>query len=95
MAVPKKGEGWGLVGCSKEVACLAVPQEGARAWGGIKGFGSGRVGVSFFESWRVDFSTFILCQGHPPVHGSDAKRRSGLLVSPPSSQSVWILLTRA
>ena len=43
MAVPKKGEGWGLVGCSKEgqvqgeLACLAVPQEGARAWGGIQG----------------------------------------------------------
>ena len=51
MAVPKKGEGWGLVGCPKRgkfregLACLAVPQEGARARGGIQGlrFRKGRV----------------------------------------------------
>ena len=40
------------------------------------------------------FSMLILWQGYPPVHGSDAKRRSGLLVSPLSSQSVWIFATR-
>ena len=36
------GEGWGLVG---------------KAWGESKSFGSGRVGVLFFESWRVDLVT--------------------------------------
>ena len=47
MAVPKKGEGWGLVGCSKEgqvqgrVVLLGSSKEGARARGGeSKGFGS-------------------------------------------------------
>ena len=61
MAVPKKG------------AWLAVPRgaspgKGWLAWqfhrrgqglgGESKGFGSGRVGVLFFESWRVDL---VLC----------------------------------
>ena len=41
-----------------------VPQEGARAGGGeSKGFGSGRVGVLFFESWRVDLVRFALLFG--------------------------------
>ena len=46
MAVPKKGEGWGLVGCSR--VGLAVPQKRARAWGNPR-FGSpgqGRVGLA-------------------------------------------------
>ena len=53
LAVPKRGK-------SREgLACLAVPQEGAKARGGIQGlrFRKGRVGVLFFESWRVDLVT--------------------------------------
>ena len=60
-------EGWGGVGAGwqfekkgesrgksrKGLACLAVPQEGARAWGNVRAFGSGRVGVLFFESVAV------------------------------------------
>ena len=53
MAVPKKGEGWGLVGCSKE----GQVQGRVGLLGRCKGFGSGRVGVLFFESWRVDLVT--------------------------------------
>ena len=64
------GEGWGLVGCSKKgksregLACLAVPQEGARARAGIQGLWlwKGRwVGVLFLESWRVDLVTCSGC----------------------------------
>ena len=42
MAVPKKGEGWGLVGCSKEEQVREGVREGL-AWrsGGCKGFGCG------------------------------------------------------
>ena len=45
MTVPKKGEGWGLVGCCKEEQV----QEGVReGWlggrGGCKGFGCGGLG---------------------------------------------------
>ena len=54
MAVPKKGEGWGLVGCSKEGQVQGIG-------GQSKGFGSGRVGVLFFESWRVDLVTCSSC----------------------------------
>ena len=43
-------------------AWLAVPKrgksrEGSTSFGESKGFGSGRVGVLFFESWRVDLVT--------------------------------------
>ena len=50
MAVPKKGEGWGLVGCCKEGQ---VQAQFHRRGQGLEGFGSGRVGVLFFESWRL------------------------------------------
>ena len=43
VAVQKRGKS------RQGLACLAVPQEGARARGESKGFGSGRVGVLFFE----------------------------------------------
>ena len=57
------GEGWGLVGCSKEgqvqgrVGLLGSSTGGGKGSGESKGFGSGRVGVLFFESWRVDLVT--------------------------------------
>ena len=43
MAVPKKGEGWGLVGCSKEeqVQGRGQGRVGLAVGGGCKGFGSG------------------------------------------------------
>ena len=46
MAVPKKGEGWGLVGCSKEeqVQGRGQGRVGLAVGGGCKGFGSGQVG---------------------------------------------------
>ena len=45
MAVPKKGEGWGLVGCSKEEQVQGRGQgRVGLVGGGCKGFGSGGVG---------------------------------------------------
>ena len=46
MAVPKKGEGWGLVGCSKEeqVQGRGQGRVGLAVGGGCKGFGCGGVG---------------------------------------------------
>ena len=61
LAVPKRGK-------SREgLACLAVPQEGARARG--VGFGSGRVGVLFFEKeekWRFLKDALVEWAGYPP-----------------------------
>ena len=58
LAVSKRGK-------SREgLACLAVPQEGAKARGG---FGSGRLGVLFFESWRVDLVCLVLFGGQGRV----------------------------
>ena len=56
MAVPKKGEGWQVQG---RVGLLGSCTGGGKGSGvgESKGFGSGRVGVLFFESWRVDFVT--------------------------------------
>ena len=48
LGFPKRGKGW---------LAWQFQQEGARARGESKGFGSGRVGVLFFESWRVDLVT--------------------------------------
>ena len=56
------GGAWGLDGSSKEgglVGWLAwqFHRRGQGLGGESKGFGSGRVGVLFFESWRVDLVT--------------------------------------
>ena len=65
--LPKKGEGWGLVGCSKKgqvqgrVGLRQFHRRGQGLGGESKGFGSGRVGVLFFESWRVDLVTCSRC----------------------------------
>ena len=47
MTVPKKGEGWGLVGCSKEEQVQqgrGQGRVGLAVGGGCKGFGCGGVG---------------------------------------------------
>ena len=64
MTCSRRGLLGGGLGCSKRGA---RPGKGWLAWqfhrrgqglgGESKGFGSGRVGVLFFESWRVDFVT--------------------------------------
>ena len=50
LAVPKEGQVQGRVG-------LLGSSRGQGLGGESKGFGSGRVGVLFFESWRVDLVT--------------------------------------
>ena len=48
------GAGWQFQRRGRVGAWLAVPKRGKSRLGGeSKGFGSGRVGVLFFESWRV------------------------------------------
>ena len=70
MAVPKKG------GKSREgLACLAVLQQGQGLGGKSKDFGSGRVGVLFFESWRVDLVT---CSRRGLPRGATARGGQGL-----------------
>ena len=39
MAIPKKGEGWGLVGCSKEEQGKGAGKDWLGGRGGCKGFG--------------------------------------------------------
>ena len=59
MAVPKKGENWAWLAVPKraspgKVGLLGSSTGGGKGSGGeSKGFGSGRVGVLFFESWRA------------------------------------------
>ena len=76
------GAGWQFQRRGR-VGALAVPKRGkSREWqfhrrgqglgGESKGFGSGRVGVLFFESWRVDLVTYsrrglpraVWCRSH-------------------------------
>ena len=52
MTVPKKGEGWGLVGCSKEEG-RGQGRVGLAVGGGCKGFGCGGVGSKFRNVCRI------------------------------------------
>ena len=98
VGVPKKGEGWGLVGCSKErpvqgrLVCLAVPQEGQglrEEWvcfvSIVGGQGSG--GFSSFCARGTGMASF---GGYPPpLHLQGILQKTPFFFFCTQNRSAW------